>query len=217
MKKKLLTLATTGLLILVSMEALTADICAVQGWYVGASGSVSWHNNTRLTNFSNINHKTGYGGNVSIGFLFDSVWRLELEGVFRFFDNNHVHNALTTHTKINNGHIREIAGLINLVYDIPVCDCLDLYLGGGAGVGQTHLRQIDRTSPPFSDTDSIKFAYQFLGGFALDLNPCWALTIGYRYFSMLRPRFNRRVDGNNVRAVKKPYSNNVDLGLRYKF
>jgi len=217
MKKKFLALAATKLLILVSAQTLSADICAVQGWYAAASGSVSWHNHTRLSNFATIRHKTGYGGNVSLGFLFDSVWRLELEGVFRFFDNDHVHNAVTTFTKINNGHLREIAGLINLLYDIPVCDCLDLYLGAGAGLGQSHLRQIDRTSPPFSETDDLKFAWQFLAGFALDLNDCWALTLGYRYFSTTKPRYNRRVDGHNVRVLKTPYSNNVDLGLRYKF
>lgn len=216
MKKKILALAAVGLA-LFGVQTLSADICAVQGWYMGASGSVGWHNNTRLSNFATVRHKTGYGGNVSIGFLFDSVWRLELEGVFRFFDNESVHNSVTTFTKINNGHLRQIAGLVNLVYDIPICNCLDLYLGAGIGLGQTHLKQIDRTSPIFSETDSLKFAYQFLSGFALDINSCWALTLGYRYFSMVKPNFNRRIDGHHVRVTKTPYSNNVDLGVRYKF
>lgn len=216
MKKKILALAAAGLA-LFGIQTISADICAVNGWYVAASGSVSWHNKTILSNFADVRHKTGYGGNASIGFLFDSVWRLELEGVFRFYDNNSVHNRITTFTKNNHGHLREIAGIVNLIYDIPISNCLDLYMGAGAGLGQSHLRQVDQSSPPFGESDNLKFAYQFLGGLALDLNYCWALTLGYRYFSMARPNFNKRVEGHSVRALKKPYSNNVDLGLRYRF
>lgn len=217
MRKKILALVTAGIALL-GIQIVSADICAVQGWYVGASGAIAWHNNTRLSNFATIRHKAGYGGNVSIGFLFDSVWRLELEGVFRFFDNESVHNAVTSHTKINHGHIREIAGLVNLVYDIPICNCLDLYVGAGIGAGQLHLKQIDRSSPPFSETDSLKFAYDFLAGFALDINYCWALTVGWRYFAIVKPNFSKRTaDGNHIRFTKTPYSNGAELGLRYKF
>ncbi|PWU06288.1 MAG: hypothetical protein C5B43_02015 [Verrucomicrobia bacterium] len=215
MRKKFLSLAALGFAFLT--QTLSADVCSICGWYAGASGSVAWHRNTRLSNFRTVEYKTGYGGNISVGFLFDSVWRLELEGVFRFYDNDCVHSELHKFSKTNNGHLREFAGLINLLYDIPICDCLDIYVGGGLGVGQTHLKQIDRHSPPFSETDNARFAFQFLSGFALDINDCWALTLGYRYFSMLKPKFCRRIDDSEVRVVKRPYSNNVDLGLRYKF
>lgn len=216
MKKKILALATVGLALL-SVQTSLADVCSMDGWYAAASGSVSWHNNTNLNHFTNIRYKTGYGGNASFGYIIDSCWRLEIEGVFRYYNNSHVHNKVESSRLTNNGHLREIFGFLNLVYDIPIADCLDLYLGGGAGLCKARLRLRDRTSPEITKNDGIKFAYQFLGGFAYDINDCWALTLGYRYLAMAKPSFDIRGNGHNSKVRKIPFSNNVDLGLRFKF
>lgn len=215
MKKKILLLAIAGLALL-GIQTSSADICSMDGWYVSASGSISWHNSTFLNHFANIKHKTGYGGNAALGYLIDSCWRMELEGVFRFYNNDHIHHTDQSSRRLNHGHLWQIAGFLNLLYDIAVADCLDLYLGGGAGVAEAHLKLRDRSSPETSKSDGPKFAYQFLTGFALNITSCWDLTLGYRYLAMAKPSFNVK-HHHSAKVRKIPYSNNVDLGLRFKF
>lgn len=215
MKKKFLAFTLMGLGLL-GIQPTFADICALDCWYISASGSISWHNNTVLNHFAHIKHKTGYGGNAAIGFFIDACWRLELEGVFRYYNNDHIHRLDQPSRRINHGHLWEAFVFLNLLYDIPVANCLDFYFGAGAGAAKAHLKLKDRSSPETSKTDGAKFAYQFLTGVVYNISTSWDLILGYRYLAMTKPSFN--VKRNQVAKVKKiPYSNNIDLGLRYKF
>lgn len=221
MKNKLWALAAAGLIFLGQQTVLFGNYyngscseACMNGWYAGASGSVSWHNDIHGGNFSKIETKTGYGGNLAIGYLVE-MWRLELEGSLRFYKNKNF--ALVNGPSINDsGHLRDLALCLNLKYDIPFSSCFGAYLGAGAGIGQVRL-ELDNNILGDVTSESTKFVYQFMGGFVYDINSCWAITLGYCYFAMAKPCLITTTNQKHLKLRKIPFSNNVDLGLRFKF
>jgi hypothetical protein len=56
-----------------------------------------------------------------------------------------------------------------------------------------------------------------MSGFVFDIDPCWALTLNYSWINLLKPEAPTKHTAAKKTLRKAPFSNNVDLGLRFKF
>lgn len=212
MKKKFLAIALAGLT-LIALQSASANCCCMESWYTELAAGGSWHRDSSLGNGANLEVNTGYEINFSIGYKVE-CWRLALQAHWERYNNNDY--TLDGTTVNDDGHLSTLALMLNLFYDIPVSDCLVWYLGAGAGVG-VHRLALNNTiagSPAKEDT---QFAWQLMTGFVYDLNPCWAVTLNYSWLSLLKPNGPTTNLAGSQDLRQAPYSNNVDLGLRFKF
>lgn len=174
-------------------------------WYMSGSVGMMLHSDTKYSGVS-VDHETGVLGTAAIGCIIEK-WRIELEGSYRRAANDSV--TINNVIAKDRGHIKEVALLLNLLYDLPldVCTCFPMtaYLGAGAGVVRSQL------AIPGSQVGSTLFAWQLMTGVVFDLTSNWALTFGYRFFSTTKPTYN------NHTVSTLPYSNNIDLGIRLSF
>jgi OOP family OmpA-OmpF porin len=69
---------------------------------------------------------------------------------------------------------------------------------------------------PFGGTDA-DFAYQGIAGVSYPLCPHLDIAAEYRYFGTLRPGFEDRIDGEDVKVSPTYRSNNALLRLVYTF
>lgn len=219
MKKKLISIAA-GIAALLSVQSASAyfDASALEGWYIGTSGSGSWHGDTELGNDNAcVSHDFGYGFNFALGYeLCDWNMRVEAEYVWRHWSNDRFKNASSEFTS-DSGHLREYAFMGNLLYDMELSDPFGMYIGAGLGLGNSRL-ELNNSDGAIRDTaDDWVFAWQLMAGMVWDLNECWDLTLGYRFLALGKPSLPTSVNGVCADVDNMPYSNNIDLGLRFKF
>lgn len=217
MKNKILAIVAAGVTLLGIHTASAhsfgcCDPCN-EGWYAAASGSISWHNDTSLHGGETVGHDVGWGGIISAGYIVE-CWRLEAQYGFHCYDNKCFTNSTVDINDKGDTHIHSLMG--NLFYDIPFCDCFSAYLGGGLGWAYREL-EINNTEGCVKDSHT-NFAWQLMAGFAYDISECWAITIGYRYFSTVKPDLKTIASPTCAFKIRKaPHSNNIDLGARFRF
>lgn len=228
MKTKFLTLITcvVGFFGLQSASA-HMNMSAMDGWYLGASGSGSWHRDTNLgKDKACVSHDFGFGFNAAIGYILCD-WSMRVEGEFLWHRwGNDKFKPETGDTVKDSGHIRRYAFMGNLIYDMELNDPVSLYVGGGVGYGNTRL-ELDHkigANAYRSTKNDWTFAWQIKAGLIYSINECWDLTAGYRFFAMSKPELPVSSAVTTADAtIKKakvddmPYSNHIDLGLRFKF
>ncbi len=196
----------------VAMLLPTAAMAASEGFYVGAGAGVNW---TEDSNFrfegTNTNAKSDYKiggiGDVSAGYATSYGLRPELEFAWRW--RNSVDSTSSNAAAFNGagGKASSIAFMGNLLYDIDTGTAFTPYIGAGAGIAQ-----VRQEVGPLSDRDWV-FAYQGIAGVSYGLTNNLALTLDYRYFATLDPKY----DFGPV-TVKGEYTNHTILaGLRYTF
>lgn len=189
-------------------------------WYLGASGSLGWHNQTEInipiTNSNSslafvANPKTNWGINLAWGRYF-SPWRLEVELSYK-------NNPTDSFDQINDTRLqssdfslkyRTFSLMLNTYYDLCIAERTTYYLGVGIGISHSRLRiQIDSPIYGRNSNDLCKylFAAQGLTGITYALTNSIDMTLGYRLFVTSKPQ--------NVENL--PVSNNIDLGICYKF
>lgn len=215
MKKLLLTLALSYLT-LISAKTAYADY-GMDGWYLSGSGAFSWHNDITTGDVPGelLDLKLGYGANAAIGYLIEE-WRLEFEGVYRFYKNDTL--SVSSVTTDDRGKLQNIAVLLNLLYELPLSDVISIY--GGAGIGISYIR-LKLNSPELSiqiaDHDTV-LAWQILSGVAFNITDCLAVTVGYRLFENSKPTLKTKsITSSSQKFNNVPYSNNLDLGMRFRF
>ncbi len=190
----------------------TAAMAAPEGFYVGAGAGVNW---TRDSDFrfegtgfgAKSDYKIGGIGDLSAGYATSYGVRAELEFAWRW--NNPVDNTESTNLALNGagGNARSIAFMGNALYDINTGTAFTPYIGAGAGIAQVRQKL-----GGFSDSDWV-FAYQGIVGASYNLTDNLALTLDYRYFATLDPKYDF-----GPTNVKGEYSNHSILaGLRYTF
>jgi len=109
--------------------------------------------------------------------------------------------------------------MLNLLYDIGTGTAFTPYLGLGAGwafldAGGVRSLNGNRT---VNGSDN-KFAYQGIAGVAYGLSDQLKLTLDYRYFATLDPKYSAKTQAGVSTSVDSEYSaHSLLLGLRYHF
>lgn len=239
MKNKLLKIVIASITLISVQVAAFGGACAVgaggvpvcpvaccSNWYIGGTGSVAWHNDfafdTGIRSVS-FEYKTGWGAGASVGYIFDlcNQWDMRLEGEFLYRRNNFKQlnvgafgNFDPAKTIAINGHNRDAALMANLIFDAPLSCDLSLYFGGGLGVSFNQLELRDTTSTYKETHKENLFAWQGLAGFAYNVCPNVALTLGYRIFC------TEKGDQKFLLGVFEPkhipMTQSVDFGLRFR-
>ncbi len=222
MKLKLVLLGTVASLSLIAVQESQARH---QGWYIGLEAGANWVDDTQFVYqgddptdpgfdplfFSDtIDFDTGWAALGTVGYAFDSNWRIEGEIGFRqndadiFFQGKN--NDFT-----NRGDLTEYSAMVNVLYDIPLAEKLSLSLGLGAGADYTQFDD----GRGFKD-DDVTFAYQAIAGLSYAITGRLDLTLTYRYLHVNEPDYADTVTGfSNAYSFDDLEKHTVTVGLRY--
>jgi outer membrane protein OmpA-like peptidoglycan-associated protein len=101
--------------------------------------------------------------------------------------------------------------MVNVVYDVPLTDKLDLNIGVGAGADFSRVKVAG-----YRDEDT-NFAYQAIVGLSYKVTDRLDLTVNYRYLNVDSPSYsadlnNYTVASANLEDVQK---HTLTIGLRY--
>lgn len=178
---------------------------ATSGFYAGASARRVLLDDPGLTHNNMSDGKAlyedGEGVSLNLGYgLPGTSYRMEGELLY----NHNRFSGVTSETSTfaaegGEGNMESVAGLANVLVDIPLSDRISPYIGGGLGMAYN-------TAGTLSDT---VMAYQFLTGLNLTNEHGSALYAGYRYY--------KTGDLENNNWVIPYQSQNVEVGFRYAF
>jgi len=173
-------------------------------------------------NTSTMSFDTGWAALGTVGYGFEKNWRVEFEVGYRsndvdaYFGGKAYNLALESQINLpryngRNGEFDEWSFMVNVVYDIPLTDKLDLNIGVGAGAD---LADFDDSSSV--NDDDWNFAYQGIVGLSYALNDRLDLTLTYRYLNVDSPSFS----GDNGWSVERydlddVEKHSVTVGLRW--
>ncbi len=217
----------------VSMGAASQGQARHNGWYIGLEAGANWIDDTDVLNsytymppidaeFSavalvapsfaqtQVEFDTGWAGFATVGYAFDNNWRIEGEIGYR-------QNDFTVDTFFGgkaariipdaSGDLTEYTAMVNVIYDVPLTDKLNLNLGLGAGVDYADLD----VNGVGSDSDT-NFAYQAIAGVTYEVSKRLDLTLTYRYLHVDSPEFSNVSGTVRVDDLEK---HSVTIGLRY--
>jgi outer membrane protein OmpA-like peptidoglycan-associated protein len=216
MKHKLILLGTAAAL---SIAAAQQGQAHHQGWYIGLEGGANWvsdndaffDDDATPTNPVTLSFDTGWAALGTIGYGFDSNWRIELEGAYR---HNDLDNYLVTGDpgfSARSGDLEQISIMANVLYDIPLTERLDLTVGVGAGAAYAQFDDSVGT-----DDDDWNFAYQGIVGLSYEMTNRLDLTLTYRYQNVNEPAFGLAHAAEIDNYVFEDVENHtVTIGLRY--
>jgi OOP family OmpA-OmpF porin len=192
MQSKLILLGTVAAL---SLAAASNTSAHNQGWYIGLEGGGTWVsdeegffgiNSAPAVLPETIEFDTGWAVLATVGYAFESNWRVEFEAGYRQNDIESI-AIFPFPAPFTGDEINEITLMANVLYDIPLTDRLSLALGLGAGVDRAEF------SPgPFwgGDDDDWNFAFQAIAGLNYAITNRLDLTLTYRYLNVGDPEFN---------------------------
>jgi outer membrane protein OmpA-like peptidoglycan-associated protein len=207
--KKKMTLRGILLGTAVAVMLPTAAMAAPEGFYVGAGAGVNWTRDADIeiqgTGLGlNAKHKIGGIADLSAGYATAAGPRAELEVAWRW--RNSFKDTVFGGTEVS-GRQSSIAFMGNGIYDINTGTAFTPYIGVGAGIAQVRLN-VDGES----DRDWV-FAYQGIAGVSYNITNALAVTLDYRYFATVDPKFD--IGGLNVKGEYRNHS--ILAGLRYSF
>ena len=172
-------------------------------------------------NNSDLKFDTGWAGLATIGYGFEKNWRVELELGYRDNDAQLTRDfgycdderslAFYCGSTSWNGDMTEYSAMINVIYDVPLTERLDLNIGLGAGVDHANLK-LSRPGYTLVDDSDTRFAFQAIAGLSYELTSRLDLTLTYRYLNVSEPSFNERYQTLELDDVEK---HTVTVGLRY--
>lgn len=192
---------------------VSAQAAATEGFYVGAGAGVNWTQESDLRDYPTVGSgltekfKLGGVGSLSGGYATAMGLRTELEFAWRWRNSVKETDSASPALRDLGGKTSSIAFMGNLLYDMDTGSPVTPYVGIGAGVAQ-----VRKTLRGVTDEDW-KFAYQGIVGAAYRMTDKVALTLDYRYFATVDPKF----DLGPVTS-KGEYSNHSFMvGVRYSF
>lgn len=187
----------------------------MEGFYVGATGAADFLSNTK-------NHRHGYGSNrsrydtgffgaIDLGYRWCSGLHLEAEVAYRYNREKRRHHS-SSYSRGNRGHRDVWAAMVNVLYDINMCWCVEPYVG--VGIGYAHVRNKRHDFFSYSGSrfrrnrnDDNSFAWQVIAGVAYPICDNIDVAVEYRFFNAVT---NRRHDKNS-------YNNDIGINLKYYF
>lgn len=184
----------------------------VEGFYVGATGAANFANSTKRHRGK---YDTGFFGALDLGYRWCNGFHLEAEVAYRYNERKH-HNRHHRHSESrrhhrHHGHRDVWAAMVNVLYDINMCWCVEPYVG--VGIGYAHVRD-DHDSRHFNrrrhhhhNRDNNAFAWQVIAGVAYPICDNVDLAIEYRFFDTTN---SKRHSGN-------VYNNDIGVNVKYYF
>ena len=166
---------------------------------------------------------TGWAGFATVGYGFEKNWRIELELGYRDNDATLTREKCyggygeslavseRCRTSTYDGDMTEYTAMINVIYDVPLTEKLDLNIGLGAGVDYVELQASGRRGPFVDDSDT-RFAFQAIAGLTYQVTKRLDLTLTYRYLNVSEPDFSARYKTLELDDLEK---HTVTVGLRY--
>ena len=226
MKLKVMLLGTVAALSLIAVQESQARN---EGWYVGLEAGANWIDDTQFNyhfddtpplgfpDFSgDANFDTGWAALGTIGYAFDSHWRIEGEfgfrqndmGGFSFFVEDNEEDLVRIS---RDGELTEYTVMLNVIYDVPLSERLDLNLGLGAGADYSQFEDSG-----IVDDEDVTFAYQAIAGLTYALTGRLDLSLTYRYLHVDEPSFSSSVPGRtDTYQFDDLEKHTVTVGLRY--
>lgn len=199
-----------------SVLAMTAFAAAAQarptGWYLGLGGGI---NTAESTNFAitppgvvrPVEFDSGWAVMGSVGYRWDSNWRLEFELAFR--QNDWEEKLPNTNT----GELTQFTQMVNMIYDFPLSDRATLSFGAGLG---GNLVSLDVNAPPaVTLDDDYVLAGQLIAGLGYQISRQLELFVDYRYMVSSQPRHAFVVGGIPRELAFENDNHTFMIGLRY--
>ena len=127
--------------------------------------------------------------------------RFEVEAAYRVNDVDKINGT----TFASTGEAKNIAYMVNALYDVNNGTQLTPYFG--AGIGYSDLE--------FRDDSDMVFSYQFMAGVGYEptLIPNTIWTLGYRYFGTADASLNSGATAYNIGYD----AHNLEAGLQMRF
>ena len=211
----------------VSIAAASQGQARHNGWYVGIEAGANWVDDNGffsgkgLPEFSEVSlvavpfgadqlsFDTGWAALATVGYAFDNNWRIEGEIGYRSNDLqlDEFFGGKAPRILSTDGELTEYTAMINVIYDVPLTDKLNLNLGVGVGVDYADI-DINGAG---GDSDT-NFAYQAIAGVTYEINKRLDLTLTYRYLHVESPDFTINRTPVQLDDVEK---HTVTVGLRY--
>ena len=225
MKAKGILLVTTAAVSLVAAQESSAHN---RGWYIGIESGAGWvDDNSIITNTPDVvvdtelqaavpllagfddklKFDTGWAADVTIGYGFEKNWRVELQLDYRKNDFKDLFFAGKNNLVADKGDLTEYSAMINVIYDVPLTDKLDLNIGVGAGADHARFKEAG-----FKDGDT-RFAVQGIVGLSYAVSKRLDLTLTYRYLNVNEPTFKDA--GSIAQFGDDVQKHTVSIGLRY--
>lgn len=168
---------------------------------------------------------TGWAGFATVGYGFEKNWRIELELGYRDNDATLSRSRCGGYgmgesiiinegcrTRTYEGDMTEYTAMLNVIYDVPLTEKLDLNIGLGVGVDHVELEASRAGRPAFVDDSDTRFAFQAIAGLSYQVTKRLDLTLTYRYLNVSEPEFNNRYKTLELEDLEK---HTVTVGLRY--
>lgn len=213
--KKLLLLTILFSAFLVPQCVKAVDM---EGFYVGATGAADFLSNTGRDRRHGSGHRdrnrydTGFFGAIDLGYRWCNGLHMEAEVAYRY--NRHRKNRRDSDesSRRHRGHRDVWAAMVNVLYDINMCWCVEPYVG--VGLGYAHVRNerhrrhfVDGGSSRRNNKDNNDFAWQVIAGIAYPICDNIDLAVEYRFFNAVSSR----------RHEKNSYNNDIGVNMKYYF
>jgi OmpA-OmpF porin, OOP family len=197
-----------------ALSALAAQTHATpKGWYLSLGGGVSLPEDAitvvtppggpAATN--PIEFDTGWAVMGSVGYRWDSNWRLEFELAFRSNDWERTLGGT------NNGDHSQFSQMLNVAYDIELTDRMNLTLGAGIGGS---LVSFEENATVRTYDDDYLLAGQLMAGLSYQVSNRLELFLDYRYLVTDDPSHSF-VQGIPREVAYDNTNHTVMVGLRY--
>jgi opacity protein-like surface antigen len=196
-------LCLTAALATAALLASGSD-AAAQLYLGGSLGATQPSDNS--SDGATLSYKTGWIGNLSVGYKLPMNFRAEIEGGYSKTDFDKISVAGTSVGL--SGHLRVWTAMANLFYDIPLGGGFVPYVGGGLGVANERAENVGALGVNFGSSSSeTDFAWQAEVGLGYQVTP--QLTIAPAYRFMMINDASGGFDNTQIHIFK--------LGLRYAF
>ena len=178
------------------------------------------------SSFDSFDFDTGWAALGTVGYGFEKNWRVEFEVGYRSNDvepyiagwapNAEAAMAMNQFPySIRTAEFDEWTFMVNVVYDVPLTDKLDLNIGVGAGAD---FADFDDSSSV--NDDDWNFAYQGIVGLSYALSDRLDLTLTYRYLNVDSPSFSGVHNVRNYKVTEQYDLEDVEkhsltVGLRW--
>jgi OOP family OmpA-OmpF porin len=164
----------------------------------------------------NISFDPGFYGALAVGYDFGEKYshaRLEAEAAYR---QNHVDDVdFLGEDRGAYGKAYSASFLLNAYYEYQNPTFVKPFIMGGLGFAWGEISELKSVGDVtiINDND-FQFAYQGGAGLSFDVNPSFAVDVGYRFFTTTKFQFEDEA-GNDADFLYQ--SNTGYLGLRYTF
>lgn len=182
----------------------------VEGFYIGATGAANFATSTkRHRGYDGYRTKskwdTGFFGAIDLGYRWCSGLHLEAEVAYRYNKAKKHRNYGANLRRHSRGHRDVWAAMVNVLYDINTCWCVQPY--AGVGIGYAHIRN-DRRFGGYNrrrHNDDNQFAYQVIVGVAYPICDNIDVAVEYRFFDTTTSKHQRNVLNNDIGVNMKYY------------